>query len=106
MISLIRQKSGQSVIEFALVLPLLLLVLFGITEFGRAWATQNVLTSAAREGARIAIITGPDVTLVTSRVTSVCAAAGITPTAVTVVPPGPFDPERRVTVTVNCNFEV
>jgi Flp pilus assembly protein TadG len=106
MISFIRQKRGQSVVELALVLPFLLLVLFGITEFGRAWATQNVLTSAAREGARLAVVTGPDVGLVTSRVTTVCAAAGITPTDITVVPPDPFDPERRVTVTVNCNFQI
>jgi Flp pilus assembly protein TadG len=93
MISLISQK-------------FLLLVLFGITEFGRAWATQNVLTSAAREGARLAVVTEPNVGLVTSRVTTVCAAAGITPTGVTVVPPDPFDPERRVTVTVTCNFQI
>jgi Flp pilus assembly protein TadG len=106
MISLIRQKRGQSVVELALVLPFLLLVLFGITEFGRAWATQNVLTSAAREGARLAVVTEPNVGLVTSRVTTVCAAAGITPTGVTVVPPDPFDPERRVTVTVTCNFQI
>jgi Flp pilus assembly protein TadG len=106
MISLIRQKRGQSVVELALVLPFLLLVLFGITEFGRAWATQNVLTSAAREGARLAVVTEPNVGLVTSRVRTVCAAAGITPTGVTVVAPAPFDPERRVTVTVTCNFQI
>ena len=106
MIYFIRQKRGQSVVELALVLPFLLLVLFGITEFGRAWATQNVLTSAAREGARLAVVTGPDVGLVTTRVTTVCAAAGITPTAIVVVPPDPFDPERRVSVTVTCNFQV
>ncbi len=106
MLSFIRQKRGQSVVEFAILFPLLLLVLFGITEFGRAWATQNILTSAAREGARIAVVTGPDVALVTSRVTTVCASAGVTPTAITVVPPDPFDPERRVTVTVNCDFRI
>jgi Flp pilus assembly protein TadG len=106
MISLIRQKRGQSVVEFALVIPILLLVLFGITEFGRAWATQNVLTSAAREGARLAVVTEPNVPLVTQRVTTVCAAAGIAPTGITVVPPDPFDPERRVTVTVTTNFQV
>jgi Flp pilus assembly protein TadG len=106
MVSFIRRNHGQSVVEFALVLPLLLLLVFGITEFGRAWLTQNVLTSAAREGARLAVVTGPDVPLVTSRVTAVCNAAGITPTAITVTPPAPFDPERRTTVTVQANFQV
>jgi len=102
----IRQKRGQSVVELAIILPFLLLVLFGITEFGRAWATQNVLTSAAREGARLAVVTGPDVGLVTTRVTTVCAVAGIIPTAIDVVPPHPLDPERRVSVTVTCNFQI
>jgi len=106
MISLLRQKRGQSVVEFALVFPLILLVLFGITEFGRAWATQNVLSSAAREGARIAIVTAPDIAMVNSRVNAVCAAAGITPTSINVTTPDPLDPERRVTITVNCNFDI
>jgi len=101
-----RKNRGQAVIEVAFVLPLMLLVLFGITEFGRAWATQNILTSAAREGARLAIVTAPDNALVTSRVTAVCTAAGVTLTGVTIVPPDPLDPERRVTVTVNCNFTI
>ena len=77
MVSLIRGNRGQSVIEFALVLPLLLLVLFGITEFGRCWMTQNILTSAAREGARLAIVTAPDVGAVTTRVNEVLTAAGM-----------------------------
>jgi Flp pilus assembly protein TadG len=93
-------------IEFALVLPILLLVLFGITEFGRCWMAQNILTTAAREGARLAVVTGPDIPLVTARVNAVCDAVGITPTAVTVIPPDPFDIQRRVTVTVQCDFQI
>lgn len=104
MVSFIRGNRGQSVVEFALVLPLILLVLFGITEFGRAWMTANILTSAAREGCRLAVVTGPNVGAVTTRVNNVCAAAGVTPTNITVT--GPVGPERLVTVTVNANFEV
>jgi Flp pilus assembly protein TadG len=106
MVSFIRRNRGQSVVEFALVLPLLLLLVFGITEFGRAWLTQNILTSAAREGARLAIVTGPNVPMVTTRVTNVCAAAGVTPTSITVTGPAPFDPERQVSVTVQTNFQI
>lgn len=106
LVSIFRQNRGQSVVEFALVLPLILLVLFGITEFGRAWMTMNILTSAAREGCRLAVVTAPDVTAVTAKVTEVCNAAGITPTAITVSPPDPADPERRVTVTVQTDFDV
>lgn len=106
MVSFIRRNRGQSVIEFAIVLPLLLLVLFGITEFGRAWMTANLLTTAAREGCRLAVVTAPDIPMVTTRVNDVCAAAGVTPTAITVVGPDPLDPERAVTVTVEANFQV
>ena len=42
--------------------------MFGITEFGRAWLTMNVLTSAAREGARLAVVTAPDEARVIDRV--------------------------------------
>ena len=106
MVSLIRGNRGQSVVEFALVLPLLLLVLFGITEFGRAWMTVNILTSSAREGARLAIVTAPNVPAVVQKVNDVCAAAGVTPSAVTVTGPDPSDPDRRVTVTVQTDFQV
>jgi Flp pilus assembly protein TadG len=111
MVSLVRGNRGQSVVEFALVLPLLLLILFGITEFGRAWMTANILTSAAREGARLAVVTEPGATyvsLVQTRVTEVCAAAGVKvgPGDITVSGPYPNDPQRRVAVTVRANFQV
>jgi Flp pilus assembly protein TadG len=106
MVFFIRGNRGQAVIEFAMVLPLLLLVVFGITEFSRAWMTVNILTQASREGARLAVVTAPDVALVTARVNEVCNAAGVTTTGITVVPPSPSDPERRVTVTVQADFQV
>lgn len=49
---------GQSLVEFALVLPMFLLLLIGVTEFGRAWMTRNILTGASREAVRIAAIQG------------------------------------------------
>jgi Flp pilus assembly protein TadG len=44
-------------VEFAIIAPLLLLLVFGIIEFGRAYNAQNSLTHAAREGAREYAIT-------------------------------------------------
>ena len=43
---------GAAMVEFAIIAPLLLLLVFGIIEFGRAYNAQNSLTHAAREGAR------------------------------------------------------
>lgn len=55
-LSVRRDERGQSLTEFALVLPLLLAVVIGIFEFGRAWNVYQVLTNAAREGARRAVV--------------------------------------------------
>jgi Flp pilus assembly protein TadG len=45
-----KRKKGQALVEFALTLPLLLLLVFGVLDFGRAFKTKIVLTNAAREG--------------------------------------------------------
>lgn len=49
-------------VEFALVLPLFLLLLFGIMEAGWLFAQQVEVRNAAREGARIAAVSAPDIT--------------------------------------------
>ena len=46
-----RRVSGQALVEFALALPVLLLLIFGVLEFGRAFQTKLVMENAAREGA-------------------------------------------------------
>lgn len=50
--------SGQSLVEFALVLPVLLLIVLGIIEVSRAVWQTNTLAYAAREGTRYAIVHG------------------------------------------------
>ena len=56
---LLTGERGTALLETALTLPLLLLVSVGIFEFGRAYQTWQVLTNAAREGARIAVLPFP-----------------------------------------------
>src|SRR5512139_1246275 len=63
-----RTERGAALLEMALTLPLLLLVCVGILEFGRAYQTWQVITNAAREGARIAVLPGMDDAAVRSRV--------------------------------------
>jgi hypothetical protein len=61
---LVRRERGAELIEFALVLPLLLLLVLGIVDFGFLFQRLEVVTNAAREGARIAVLPGygtPDV---------------------------------------------
>lgn len=47
-----KSERGAVAVEFALLAPLLVLILLGVMEFGRAYNVQTSLTNAAREGAR------------------------------------------------------
>ncbi len=49
-------SNGGAVVEFALVLPILVLILFGIVEFGLLLFNKQVITNASREGARAGIV--------------------------------------------------
>jgi len=51
-----KDCNGQSLVEFALVLPLLIMLILGMIEFGWILNGKITLTSAAREGARVAVI--------------------------------------------------
>src|SRR5687767_10823164 len=53
-----RNQRGAALIETAITIPIVLLISVGIFEFGRAYQTWQVLTNAAREGARVSIIAG------------------------------------------------
>src|SRR5215469_15927355 len=53
-------ERGAAAVEFALLLPLLLLLVFGIIDFGRAINAQITITQAAREGARAHALGDPD----------------------------------------------
>jgi Flp pilus assembly protein TadG len=50
-----RNERGAALVEAAITIPILLLIAVGIFEFGRAYQTWQVLTNAAREGARLAV---------------------------------------------------
>jgi len=51
--------AGQAMVEFALILPVILLLVVGMLEFARAWNLHQVMTDAAREGARRAVLANP-----------------------------------------------
>ena len=51
-----RRTRGQALVEFAIVIPLFLLMLVALFDLGRAVFAYNTLTNAAREGARLAIV--------------------------------------------------
>lgn len=96
-----RAEAGTALIEFALVLPILLVLAMGMLDFGRAFHMKGLLDQAAREGARIAVVTTPDPDLVIARVNAVLGSGGYAPGTVAVVGP---DPAHMVTVTVTSTF--
>jgi len=57
-----RHQSGQAVVEFALVIPLLLMLIIGVVELSRAWNARQVITNTAREALRAAVVDDPTFT--------------------------------------------
>ena len=56
----ISREDGVAAVEFAIILPVLALILFGVLEFGRVWSQYQVFQGAAREGARCAAVKATD----------------------------------------------
>lgn len=73
-------ESGQALVEFALVLPLFLLLLVGTMELGQAWRVNQGLTHAAREGARLSVIRTSTDASVMDRVHGSLVASSLDPT--------------------------
>ncbi len=74
-------------VEAAIVLPLLLLVVLGIVDFGRLFQRYEVLTNAAREGARVVVLPGYSATDAQDRVQQYLVAGGLDKTLAKLDPP-------------------
>lgn len=72
-----RGESGAELIEFGLTMPLLLLVMLGIIEFGFMFHEYEVVTNAAREGARIAVLPAYTADDAKTRATQYLVASGL-----------------------------
>lgn len=99
---IVKSQKGQAAVEFALVLPMFIILVFSIMEFSRLWETVSVLTSAAREGARAAAVTAPpDVTAATNAAQNILTAGNISNATITVAGPNAAD---EVIVTVSITY--
>ncbi|MCP3988846.1 MAG: pilus assembly protein [Actinomycetia bacterium] len=95
--------------EFALVLPVLLMILFGIIEFGLMFSRAQAIEAAAREGARLASLSSTTYVEVMERVDATLAAAVFDATPTVVMSPtiGCFGREgESVTVTVTAPHQI
>jgi Flp pilus assembly protein TadG len=84
-----RGEAGTSTVEAVIVLPLMLMLIFGIAEFGITFTRWNSLTNAVREGARAGVVfrtpcdAGPVTTLVETTVSDFANSSGIDPGEIT-----------------------
>jgi len=107
----LRSETGASAVEFALLLPLLMMILFGVIEFGFALYRQSVLTNASREGARLVIFQSvPAITTgqINATIDNYLTVAGINPANVgrTILTAGVTGTPVRVTLTLPYTFVV
>ena len=80
----LQHDAGQSLAEFAILLPVLMGVVIGIFEFGRAWNVDQVLTNAAREGGRLAVVETSSEGDVTNAVETALTNAALDPSLATI----------------------
>ena len=100
-------RDGAVVVEFALVLPILLLLVFGIIEFGHLFFIRQTMINAAREGARTATLAADDETketLVIGRVQTVLAVGGLDPANCTITYTSEPAPGSAETVTTTVPY--
>ena len=95
---------AAAVVEFAVVLPLLLTILFGIIEYGWIFMARQTLQQAAREGCRVGILQASTSADVQTRVDQVLGAAGLTGYTYSYTPASPPGTVTE-TVTVSVPME-
>ena len=78
-----KAEHGAELVEFALTFPLLLVVVMGIIDFGLLFQQYEVLTNAAREGARVSVLPGYGSTDIQTRVNQYLQGTSLTSATVT-----------------------
>jgi len=107
-------ERGQALVEFALILPVLVLILMGVFDFGRAFFAYNAISNGAREGARYGVIHPTardgdgfppyDPDTIEGQAVAQTIILDMDEIDVQVVPDSPFDRGEPITVTVTYDF--
>ncbi len=96
----LETNSGQAILEFALVLPLLVLFIVGIFDLGYAVFTNNMLENAARAGARAGIIMSNGDDVIRARVRAAAPTLNLPNDQITISPSPTRTFDEPITVTV------
>ena len=93
-----RSDAGAAMVEFALVVPILLLLVVGIIQFGRVFSMQIQLSGAANDGARYLSVHPSDTAGARNRARAAAANLNLTNAEITVVAVSPCTPTSSVSV--------
>lgn len=102
-----NKERGAVAVEMALVLPVMLLIMFGIIEFGRYFWLEHSITAAATEGARMAIL-DPSIVSdaeVNAWAEQVASDGGVTSGVTVTVSPADRPRSAAITVTVSTPYD-
>jgi len=104
-----RNESGQALVEFTLIIPVLLIILLAIAQFGGLYNHYVTITDATRAGARVAVVSRQATDPVGTAVQAVRDSAKALNQAqlqVTVTPAPPWTSGQQVTVTVSYPYAI
>jgi Flp pilus assembly protein TadG len=92
-------------VEFAIIAPIVVMLVLAMIEFSRLMMVEEILTNAAREGCRRAVLTGATLSDATSTVDTYLSGSGISGYTTTVTPdPGTADPGTAITVQITVPY--
>ena len=97
-------KRGQAMTEFALIVPVFILLVLAIFEFGRAFYIYSAIANAAREGARVGIVRPSDTNAIKNRAIENAVFVGLTTGDITVQCISSCSYDQKIQVTVNYTF--
>lgn len=100
----VRGDRGAAAVEFALVLPLLLLLIVGMVQFGRVYSMQIQLTGAANDGARYLSVNPTDAAGARTRTQNAAPNLGLTAGEIAVTATAPCTPTNTVAVVASRVF--
>jgi Flp pilus assembly protein TadG len=98
------QRRGALTVEFALTIPILLLFIFAMLEYMRAYMVKHALNEASYEACRVGVAPGALVSDVTAKANWMLTTLRIQNATVTVTPDAIDDSTTEVTVTIRCQY--
>lgn len=101
----LKNRRGQSIVEMALLLPVLLMILLGILEFGRVYGAYMIISNAARDGARVGSVGGTTTQIYTTVINDT-SALNTSDINVLTSTTGSGDRGDSITVTVGYDIQI